>query len=192
MKDQEIIIQLKALNHKAFEELVNELHPKVYNTCLGLLQNEQDAEDTTQEVFIRVFQSIHTFKGNSKLSTWIYRIAVTKSLELIRTKKSKKRFAFLQPFLKNEGGEFKTESAHFYHPGVQLEEKERAAILFKAIDQLPVNQKTAFLLHKMEDLPYSEIAQIMRVSVSAVESLMVRAKQNLKHRLGAYYEKNEK
>jgi len=192
LKDKEVILQLKARNHKTFEELVRELQPKVFNTCLGLLQNEQDAQDATQEVFISVFQSIHTFKGDSKLSTWIYRIAVTKSLELIRMKKRKKRFAFLQPFLKNEDGEFKSEVSYFYHPGVQLEEKERAAILFKAIDQLPANQKTAFLLHKTEDLPYSEIAQIMNVSVSAIESLMVRAKQNLRRLLASYYEKNEK
>lgn len=192
MKDKEVILQLKARNQKIFEQLVRELQPKVFNTCLGLLQNEQDAQDTTQEVFISVFQSIHTFKGDSKLSTWIYRIAITKSLGLIRMKKRKKRFAFLQPFLKNEDGEFKSEVSHFYHPGVQLEEKERAAILFKAIDELPANQKTAFLLHKTEDLPYSEIAQIMNVSVSAIESLMVRAKQNLRRLLASYYEKNEK
>jgi len=72
------------------------------------------------------------------------------------------------------------EVADFYHPGVALDQKENAAKLFKAIDQLPENQKVAFTLHKVEDLSYQEISEVMRTSVSAVESLMHRAKQNLK------------
>ena len=75
---------------------------------------------------------------------------------------------------------------------MQLENKERAAILFAAIDKLPENQKTAFILAKLEDLSYSEIAEVMKITNSSVESLLFRAKQNLQKLLGAYYEKNEK
>ncbi|MEO6302159.1 MAG: sigma-70 family RNA polymerase sigma factor, partial [Bacteroidia bacterium] len=164
----------------------------VYNLCLKYLQNIEDAEDVTQEVFVTVHNSLHQFKGESKLSTWIYRIAVTRSLEFIRAKNRKKRFAFFQNIFSNEKGEIRTEAIHFYHPGTQLENKERATILFAAIDQLPENQKTAFILSKLEDLSYLEIAEVMKVSVSSVESLLFRAKQNLQKLLGDYYEKNEK
>lgn len=191
MTEQARIEELKTGNEAAFRNLVEEFQKRVYNTCVGLLQNTEDAEDVTQEVFVSVFQSIHGFKGESRLSTWIYRIAVTKSLEFTRAKNRKKRFAFVQSIFSGEG-EIKTDTPHFYHPGVQLENKERAAVLFAAIDQLAENQKTAFILHKLEDLSYQEIAEVMNVTVSSVESLMFRAKQNLQKKLGDYYEKNEK
>jgi len=191
LNEQQRIEELKTGNEATFRVLVEEFQKRVYNTCIGLIQNMEDAEDVTQEVFISVYQSIHQFKGDAKLSTWIYRIAVTKSLEFIRAKNRKKRFAFVQSLFGNEG-EIKIDPAHFQHPGVQLENKERAAVLFAAIDQLAQNQKTAFVLHKLEDLSYNEIAEVMNTSVSSVESLMFRAKQNLQKKLGNYYEKNEK
>jgi len=190
--ESDTIAQLKTGNEQAFKWLVDEYGARIQNTCLGLLQNTEDAEDITQEVFVSVFQSIHGFKGESKLSTWIYRIAITKSLEHIRMKNRKKRFAFFQNLFINDEEQAKSKSAHFDHPGVQLENKERAAILFKAIEQLSENQKTAFILHKLEDLSYAEIAIIMKLSVASVESLLFRAKQNLKKRLENYYKKNEK
>jgi RNA polymerase sigma-70 factor (ECF subfamily) len=164
----------------------------VYNLCLKYLQNSEDAEDVTQEVFVAIHNSLHLFKGESKISTWIYRIAVTRSLEFIRSKKRKKRFAFFQAIFTNEKGEVKTGAVHFHHPGVQLENKERAKILFEAIDKLPENQKTAFILCKLEDLSYSEIAEVMKITNSSVESLLFRAKQNLQKLLANYYETNEK
>lgn len=175
-----------------FNTLYEQHKNMVFNLCLKYLQNTEDAEDITQEVFITIHNSLHQFKGESKISTWIYRIAVTKSLEFIRSKKRKKRFALFQSIFTNEKGEVKIEAAHFYHPGVVLENKERASVLFAAIDKLPDNQKTAFILNKLEDLSYSEVAEVMKTSNSSVESLLFRAKQNLQNYLGNYYEKNEK
>lgn len=192
MNEEEIIALLKSGDHKAFEQLVKQYELKIYNTCLGFLQNETDAEDVCQEVFISVFRSIQNFKGQSKLYTWMYRIAVTNSLEFLRAKKRKKRFAFVENIFGDKSGEIKTEALNFYHPGIQLENKERAAILFQAIDQLPEKQKTAFILNKIDDLSYAEIAEVMNLSYSAVESVLFRAKQNLQKLLGNYYEKNEK
>ena len=80
---------------------------------------------------------------------------------------------------------------YFQHPGVELENKEKAAILFKAIDSLPENQKKAFILHKTENLSYEEISEVLKTTISSVESLMFRAKQNLQKILGDYYEKNK-
>ena len=163
----------------------------VYNTALGILQNTFDAEDLAQEVFVQVFHSVKNFKGDCKLSTWLYRITVTKSLDFLRAKKRKKRFAFVQSLFGSENNEPLAEQATFVHPGVQLENKERAAILFKAIDKLPENQKIAFTLSKVEGLSYQEIADVMQLSVSSIESLLFRAKNNLQKYLGDYY-KNEK
>ncbi len=190
MNELQLISQLKEGQEGSFKILVEEQSRNVYNTALGILQNKADAEDITQEVFIEVFRSIGKFKGESKLSTWIYRIAVTKSLEFLRKKNRSKRFVLFQ--VKTEDVDPIEEIPSFHHPGVQLENKERAAILFAALKKLPENQRTAFILHKMEDLPYAEIATILNVTGSAVESLMFRAKQNLQKLLVDYYEKNEK
>lgn len=144
-----------------------------------------------QEVFVQVFHSIKDFKGDCKLSTWLYRIAVTKSLDFLRARKRKKRFAFVQSLFSTDSNEPLAEQATFVHPGVQLENKERARILFKAIDKLPENQKIAFTLNKTEGLSYQEIAEIMELSLSSVESLLFRAKSNLQKYLENYYKNKD-
>ncbi|PBQ34963.1 RNA polymerase subunit sigma-70 [Sphingobacteriaceae bacterium] len=192
LTESEKIALLKSGDSFAFESFVKEFQTKVYNTCLGIVQNTEDAEDLSQEVFILIYRSIKRFKGESSLSTWVYRVTVTTALDFLRRKKRKKRFAFLQSLFTNQGEEMKLPVSDFYHPRVRLENKERAVILFKAIDQLSENQKTAFILHKLEDLSYAEIAGVMNISLSSVESLMFRAKQKLQGLLKNYYEENEK
>jgi RNA polymerase sigma factor (sigma-70 family) len=182
LNELELIQRLRDGDEQAFKTLVETYQDMVFNTAIGIVQNEEDAEDIAQEVFIRIFRSIQTFKGESKLSTWIYRITTSCALDMLRSKKSKKRFAFLQRLF-GEGNEPLHEIPDFYHPGVAMDQKENAAKLFKAINELPENQKVAFTLHKLEDLSYQEISEVMNTSVSAVESLMHRAKQNLKKTL---------
>lgn len=179
LNEQELIQGLRNGDEAAFRLLVNTYQDRVYNTVIGIVQNAEDAEDVTQEVFIQVFRSIHTFKGESKLSTWLYRIATTRSLDLLRSRKSKKRFGFIQRLF-GDGAEPLFEIPDFNHPGVELDKKDNAAKLFRAIGQLPENQKTAFVLHKLEDLSYLEVSEVMNTSVPAVESLMHRAKLNLR------------
>jgi RNA polymerase sigma factor (sigma-70 family) len=161
----------------------------VYNTAAGIVQNEDDADDITQEVFIQVYQSVSSFKGESKFSTWLYRITVTKSLDHLKRKKTKKRFAFVQRLFGNSNEEV-IHPEDFNHPGVLMEQKEKAATLFKALEQLPDNQRTVFTLHKLEGLKHHEIGAIMNLSVTAVESLIARAKANLRKILKDYYTKN--
>ena len=179
MNENELIQGLKSGDEASFKYLVENYKDRIFNTAIGIVQNAEDAEDVAQEVFIQVYRSIHSFKGESKLSTWMYRIATTRSLDLLRSRKSKKRFGFMQRLF-GEGSEPLYEIPDFNHPGVAMDRKETAAKLFKAIAQLPENQKAAFTLHKLEDLSYQEISEVMQTSVPAVESLMHRAKQNLK------------
>ena len=179
MNEFELIQQLRDGDEQAFKILVETYQDMVFNTAIGIVQNAEDAEDVAQEVFIRIFRSIHSFKGESKLSTWIYRITTSCALDMLRSRKSKKRFAFLQRLF-GDGNDPMYEVPDFYHPGVAMDQKENAARLFKAINQLPENQKVAFTLHKLEDLSYQEVSEVMQTSVSAVESLMHRAKQNLR------------
>ncbi len=179
MNEQELIQGLQRGDELAFKYLVDNYQDRIYNTVIGIVQNAEDAEDVAQEVFIQVYRSVQHFKGESKLSTWLYRIATTRALDLLRSRKSKKRFGLLQRLF-GESNEPLLELPDFNHPGVALDRKENAAKLFKAINELPENQKIAFTLHKLEDLSYQEISEVMKTSVPAVESLMHRAKQNLK------------
>jgi len=183
LQETELIQGLVKGQDWAFERLVALHKDRMYNTALGFLQNETDAEDVTQEVFIKVYQSIAGFKGEAALSTWLYRIVVTQSLDFLRRKKRQNKGGFFQNIFGKETGE----PPDFYHPGVVAEQKETAAILFKAIRQLPEQQQTAFLLQKTENLSQTEIAEVMSTSVGAVESLLQRAKSNLRKQLEDYY-----
>ena len=179
MNEQELITGLLKGNETVFKLFVDLYKDRVYNTALGLLQQSNDAEDIAQEVFIQVYRSVHQFKGASSLSTWVYRITVSKCLDFIRSKKRKKRFGIVLNIF-SSGNVPLFDPPDFHHPGVLLDNKESAAFLFRLINQLPANQKTAFILNKLEDLSYSEIAAIMQNSESAVDSLLQRAKQNLR------------
>lgn len=185
-----LIEQLKQGDENAFKTIVETWQNMVYNTAIGIVQNAEDAEDITQEVFVQVYQSISSFKGDSKFSTWLYRIAITKSLDHQRRKKRKKRFSFVRSLFGDES-EVAIHPPDFHHPGVVLDKKEDAVTLFQAISQLPENQRVAFTLHKVEGLSYQEVSEVMKTTVSSVESLMHRAKANLKKSLADYYKEKE-
>ncbi|WP_245967262.1 RNA polymerase sigma factor [Ulvibacterium marinum] len=183
-------MELKAQRQSAYARLLDLYQKKVFNTCLSFVPNVEDAEDIAQEVFVEVYNSIGKFKGNSTLSTWIYRISVNKSLEFIRRKNTQKRFGFKQSLTGNKVPLDKSRYfTEFDHPGVQLEEKEKKEILFRAIDRLPEAQRIVFTLHNIDGLSYKEVSAISQKSISSVESLLFRAKRNLRKILTTYYKK---
>ena len=191
MSELDFIKELKEGKSSAFGILLDDFEQKVFNTCISFVPNKEDAEDIAQEVFLEVFRSIHKFKGNSKLSTWIYRIATNKCLEFIRKKNTKKRFAFMQTILGNEIPIDKTNYfTEFKHPGIILENKELTATIFKAINTLPESQRIVFTLAKIDDKSYQEIVEITGKSLSSVESIMFRAKKSLKEKLASVNKNN--
>jgi RNA polymerase sigma-70 factor (ECF subfamily) len=172
---------------EAFSQFIQHHQSLVLNTALGILQNHEEAEEITQDVFLEVYHKYESFKGDSSITTWLYRITTNKCIDLLRKKKSKKRFAAIINLFSPESNEPITDAAHFVHPGVLVENKEKATTLFKAVEELPKKQKTAFVLCEMEMLSYQEIAEIMNISVSAVEALLFRARQNLRQILENFY-----
>lgn len=188
--DEVFIEELKQGKQSAFKALVDNYQQRVYNTCLGFVKNPEEADDLTQEVYIEIFRSILKFRMDSKLSTWIYRIAVTKSLESLRAKKRKKRFAVLRSLFYQDDSAL--EIPDYEHPGVIAENKERSKIIFQAMEKLPESQRTAYTLHKVEGLSYEEISNIMKKSISSIEAIMHRAKSNLQKYLYDYYSSDHK
>ncbi len=167
-----------------FEKIYNANIKAVYNLALQYVQNTEDAQEISQDVFVSVYESLETFRNEAKVSTWIYRITINKSLDFLKAKKRKKRFAFFTSLFYDSGAEVNHNFNNFDHPGVQMENKEGLKNLLKLIHELPENQKTVVILSKIEQKSQAEISEIMNLHIKAVESLMHRAKQNLLKKLG--------
>lgn len=159
---------------------------RVYNAVLNRVQDAKDAEEITQDVFIDVFRRPEAFRGEAAVTTWLYRIAMNKCVDHLRRQKRRSRWNISGWFT---GGETDSHpvATDFFHPGIAAENRERAAFLFGAMKQLPENQHTAWVLHEMDNRSYKEISEIMQLSVSSVESLLFRARQNLKKILSQMY-----
>lgn len=190
MSDQELIQQLRQGNEPAFRWLVDHYRNRVFHTALNILQDTKEAEDAAQETFIQVFESIRGFKGESSLSTWIFRIAVRKALDKLRRRKTRNRLRQLLPWWMPD--EKKSAEGPFCHPGIEAENREKAAILFRAIEKLPEKQRLAFTLIKVQGLNYEEAGTLMGQHIKALESLITRARQNLQKSLQAYYDNLKK
>lgn len=162
-----------------FSDIYKENRDVVYNVCLHYLQNVEDAEDASQEIFVLIHDKINQFKGDSTVKTWVYRITVNYCLDFLKSKSRAKRWGGLLrviPGLYSEEEAFR----EFNHPGIILEKKEETEQLLRYINELPAQQKTAIILTQIEGLTQKEAAEIIEVSIKAVESLVGRAKTNLK------------
>lgn len=178
-----------SIQEDEFSTIVAEHQDMVLNTCYRFVLNREDAEDIAQEVFLEAYRSFGSFRRESKLSTWLYRIAVTKSLDHLRKKKRKKRFSSLKRVIGFNDPAEELTLPSMETPAEVLSGNERTEILRKALDSLPDNQKTAFLLSKYDGYSNQEIAEVMHTTVSAIESLVHRAKKNLQKKLEKYYGK---
>lgn len=188
LNDTQLIEALLQGERQAVQQFIDTYKSRVYNTVLGLVQSAEDAEELAQDVFLKALNTLSSFEGKAQISTWLYRIAINTSLDHIKKKQRKKRFAFLVT-INNDDNSAVPQLPHFVHPEWQLENKELGQSLFKAINQLAEKQKTALILNKVEGLSYEQTAQVMDTTVSSVESLLFRARQNLKKILNNYIEK---
>jgi RNA polymerase sigma-70 factor (ECF subfamily) len=174
---------------EAFRQLVEEHQHKVLNTCYRFVHEKEDAEDLAQETFIEVHRSLAKFRGDSDLSTWIYRIAVSKSLDFLRRRDRAMRGGRLRRVLRLDEDLADSPGPVSSHPDAVLEQRERRRVLQTALDGLPKNQRIAFVLSKYDGMSYQEIAGVLKTTVSSVESLIHRARKNLQRRLHDYYRK---
>jgi RNA polymerase sigma-70 factor (ECF subfamily) len=190
MTDTEIINIILQGGRNEFRTLVERYQSMVFHTCMGFLHDKDDADDLTQEVFIQAYQSLNKFKGDSAFSTWIYRIAINASLNRVR-KNSR------SPILNRLDSLFGTgKERELSFPSYDPDDPENIFIRLEkskwiqnALDSLPENQRTAIVLSKYDDLSQKEISKIMMITEGAVESLIQRAKANLKLKLSSMHKK---
>ena len=173
--------RLKAGDESAYAELLDEFQSRVLATCFKFFLSQEDAEDMAQEVFFEVFRSVSGFRGETSLSTWIYRIAVTRCMDELRRRNRKKRFGVLASALGLE--DIARQMAGGSRPDLQLENKEMMSRIMDALQRLPDNQRIACTLSQVEGYTHAEIAEIMNTSVMAVESLIKRGRKKLQEQL---------
>lgn len=190
MDESELIKGIQMADRQAFRTLVESYQKMVVNTCLGIVHNQSDAEDLAQDVFLEVFRNADQFRGDARLSTWLYRIAVNRSLNFVRANRRKRFWQSLEEtFTGGRNHSREISENRNDQPDNEIKDQQRRDMLHKAIDNLPERQRIAFTLNKYEDLSYQQVAEIMELSVSSVESLIYRAKKNLQDQLYECYKK---
>ena len=168
---------------EAFEILVNRHQTTVLNLIYRFIWDKAQAKDLAQEVFIKVWQAAKTYKPEAKFTTWIYRVSTNVCFNELKSARRKKWFQFLRLGDQHEESIEDTFIDGSPSPEDLLLAKEKNRQISDALQSLPDNQRMALVLRRYDNLSYTEIAQIIGCSVSAVESLLVRAKRTLQKKL---------
>lgn len=186
--DSQFIERLKRGDAAAFETLVNERSGEIYGLLYRLTENVEEARDLTQETFLRAFQSIVHFRGESDLRTWIYRIAINQARNRWRWWRRRRRDVTVSIDATDANGRplgvitsLKSVNVPDPEQGAILHERERA--LRKAVTSLRRVYREAVILRDIEGLAYEEIATALDISVGTVKSRLARGRQELRRKL---------
>lgn len=186
MGDRALVAALKARDEAAYEEVLRRFEVKVYSLARGLTRNEHDAQDAVQETFLSVFKNVGRFKGESTLSTWVYRIAVNASLMNLRRKRHEQKHVPIEDYMPDfDDTGHRVAVVPDWHPAVDevLFNKEMSDLLRRFIAELAPEYRTVFLLRDQEELSNEEVAGILNLSVAAVKSRLHRARMYLRERV---------
>jgi RNA polymerase sigma-70 factor (ECF subfamily) len=175
--DRELIDRIAQKDEKSFRELFDRYQERVFNLAYRYTGSYHDAEEITQDVFLKVYKGAAKFRHGSHLNTWLYRITINTAMNF----KMKKRIATESLDEITEPGALKEEpaAAGAQNPEEIYKRKKKEESIRAALDSLPSNQRAAFVLAQYEGMTYAEISKVLFVSVSAVESLIYRARQSL-------------
>ena len=181
--DAELVRRAQRGDVPAFEELVERYHGKIYGLTYNMTSNREDAEDLTQEVFVKAFEALPRFKGKSSFYTWVYRIAVNKTINY-RKKRNRKRALSLDQF----DQEIKTDDV--YHdltakgsPLRNISLSELQERLNEALQHLSEKHRTVVVMHDMQGIPHEEIAKVVGASVGTVRSRLFYARRQMQTEL---------
>jgi len=181
MNEERIIECVLNGETEMFRLLVERYHERVFILSRGFVHSREDAEDVTQDTFLKAFISLGYFAGRSEFSTWLFRICINTSLSFVKKKNKSYLLSEYSDKIKLFIDKFSHDKSET--PYLILSGKERREFIYKEIDKLSENQKTAFILSRLDELSQKEIAKIMMISEHAVESLIQRANKQLKNKL---------
>jgi RNA polymerase sigma-70 factor (ECF subfamily) len=175
----------------AFEQLVSRYDRNVFRIAQHITQNREDAEDVVQDAFLKAYQKLDQFQGNSKFYTWLVRIAVNEALMRLRKRKTDKTVS-MDEDVETDDGAMPREFADWSpNPEQQFRQAELNDILAKAIQGLPSSFRTVFVLRDVEGLSTEETAEMLGLSVPAVKSRLLRARLQLRERLSKHFRKRK-
>jgi len=184
-EEQALIQRCKDGDICAFDELVTRFQKRVYNFAYGIAGNYDDANDVAQEAFVRVFNSIATFRGDANFTTWIYRIVTNVYLDERKKAKSHRQTSLDEYIDLDENSVSRQIEDESPLPDEVAENKERNQAVRAAINSLPDYQRIIMTLYHLHDRSYEEIADVLNLPIGTVKSRLNRARQALKEKLAA-------
>src|SRR5579872_1737113 len=189
IQEMALVQAAKAGDVQAFEQLIKKYDRNVFRIAQHITQNREDAEDVLQDAFLKAYENLEQFQGNSKFYTWLVRIAVNESLMKLRKRRTGKMVS-IDEDIQTEEGSMPREIADWSPtPEQNYRQSELADILQKTINGLPAGFRTVFVLRDVEGLSTEETAEMLNLSVPAVKSRLLRARLQLRERLNRYFKK---
>ncbi len=186
--DDKLLIKGIIRNHDpSFRALIEKYKRLIFGSAYRIVRNTSDAEDICQEVFLEVFKSIHKLRNEDDLSGWLFKIAKNKSISLLRKRNPAKAYTAEDIHCSITQNKINKIYPEEDTPAMLMENDEARLVMFQAIDCLPDKQKRVLLMHKFEDYSQKEICEALNLSQASVESLIYRAKSNLRKSLYSYF-----
>lgn len=188
LSDQELVEKFQAGEKEVLSELLNRYQSRIYRLAYGILRNPQDAEEVIQEVFLRLFQKLDSFKGESSFASWLYRVAINTTYMKMREKRGADMLPLetLGKYLE-EQVEKRGSAEWSSRPDDELLTEEALRLISAAIEQLPDDFKTVLILRDVDGLSTEEVGRLLDLSPAAVKSRLHRARLFLRKRLDAFY-----
>jgi RNA polymerase sigma-70 factor (ECF subfamily) len=184
-----LVVQAREGDTRAFGELVRRYEGKIFRLAQHITQNREDAEDVLQETFMKAYEHLDQFKGDSKFYTWIVRIAVNQALMKLRRRKTDKSVSLDETIDTGEDTITREIAAWDEDPEERFSREELGEILDTAVDSLEPPYRSVFVLRDIEELSTEETAEALSLSVPAVKSRLLRARLQLREKLTRYFKR---
>jgi RNA polymerase sigma-70 factor, ECF subfamily len=178
-----LVAQAKAGNMESFSDLVKHYDRRIFRMAKQITQNDDDAEDVLQETFLKAYTHLDDFQGNSKFYTWLVRIAVNEALMKLRKRRSDRTVPLDEPIDTGEDEVVREIAVWEENPEQRYSREELGTILDEAIDSLKPAYRTVFILRDIEEMSIEETAEVLKLSISAVKSRLLRARLQLREKL---------
>ena len=189
LDEQQLVLRAREGDTAAYNELVNRYERKIFRLAKHITQNDEDAEDVLQETFLKAFEHLPDFQGQSKFYTWLVRIAVNESLMKLRKRKSDRSVPLDEPVDTGEDTVTREIAVWDENPEDQYSREEMAQILDDAVQSLKPAFRTVFVLRDIEELSTEETAEALGISIPAVKSRLLRARLQLREKLTRFFKR---
>ena len=187
-KDEDSVLIQAVLDGdpSAYRGIVERYQGRIYSVVYGMLRNPEDAKEVSQEAFVKAYHKLSTFRLESKFYTWICRIAINLSIDLLRKKKRRDHTEFDEGIAATDSSGSVLEAYHSDRPDKAMERSEIHRRIIEEVEKLPSEQKQAIVLREIDGLSYREISEIMNIPEGTVMSRLFYARKKLQEALAEF------